>query len=128
GGKAITITQNDVREIQLAKGAIRAGIQVLLDKKGYSQDDIQKIVIAGAFGNYIGVNSAVNIGMLPDIPLDRFEQVGNAAGMGVKMVLISRGMRAKVENLAGKVHYIDLIAEPGFNKTFAKATYLPKKT
>jgi uncharacterized 2Fe-2S/4Fe-4S cluster protein (DUF4445 family) len=62
--------------------------------------------------------------MLPDIPLDRFEQVGNAAGMGVKMVLISRNMRTEAENLARKVNYIDLIAEPDFNKTFAKATYI----
>jgi uncharacterized 2Fe-2S/4Fe-4S cluster protein (DUF4445 family) len=123
GEKAITITQHDVREIQLAKGTIQAGIQVLLDKKGYSKDDIQRVIIAGAFGSYIDVKSAVTIGMLPDIPLDRFEQVGNAAGMGVKMVLISRDIRAEAENLARKVNYIDLTAEPGFNKTFAKATY-----
>ena len=123
GEKAITITQHDVREIQLAKGAIQAGIQVLLDKKGYSKDDIQKVIIAGAFGSYIDVKNAIAIGMLPDIPLDRFEQVGNAAGMGVKMVLISRSMRTEAENLAKKVHYIDLTAEPGFNKTFARATY-----
>jgi len=124
GGRAITITQHDVREIQLAKGAIRAGIQVLLDKKGYSRDDIQRVIIAGAFGSYIDVASAITIGMLPDIPLNRFEQVGNAAGMGVKMVLISRSMRTEAEKLARKVYYIDLTAEPGFNKTFAKATYL----
>jgi len=124
--KAITITQHDVREIQLAKGAIRAGIQVLLDKKGYSQDDIQRVIIAGAFGSYIDIKSSVTIGMLPDIPLDRFEQVGNAAGMGVKMVVISRNMRAEAENLARKVNYIDLTAEPGFNKTFAQATWFTK--
>jgi uncharacterized 2Fe-2S/4Fe-4S cluster protein (DUF4445 family) len=127
GKKAITITQHDVREIQLAKGAIRAGIQVLLDNRGYSTDDIQKIIIAGAFGNYIDIQSAVTIGMFPDIPIDRFEQVGNAAGMGVKMVLASRSVRTKAENLAKKVHYIDLTSEPGFNKTFAQATYLQNK-
>jgi len=127
GKKAITITQNDIREIQLAKGAIRAGIQILLDKTGYSKDDIQKIIIAGAFGSYIDIESAVTIGMLPDIPLDRFEQVGNAVGMGVKMVLISRKMRTEAENLRKKVNYIDLTTEPGFNKTFAKASYLGNK-
>ena len=123
-GRVITITQHDVREIQLAKGAIQAGIQVLLDKKGYSPDNIQRVIIAGAFGSYIDVASAITIGMLPDIPLKRFEQVGNAAGMGVKMALISSSMRTEAENLAERVHYLDLTAEPGFNKTFAKATYL----
>lgn len=124
GDPAITITQGDVRELQLAKGAIRTGIQVLLETKGYSQEEIGKVIIAGAFGTYIDVASAVTIGMLPPLPLDRFQQVGNAAGMGAKLALISRSKRAEAQAIAGRVGYIELAATPHFAHTFALANYI----
>jgi uncharacterized 2Fe-2S/4Fe-4S cluster protein (DUF4445 family) len=124
GRPAITITQQDVRELQLAKGAIRTGIQVLLEATGHSEEEIEQVVIAGAFGTYIDVASAVTIGMLPSLPLDHFRQVGNAAGMGAKLALISRSKRTEAQAIASLVHYIELAAAANFNPTFVQAGYL----
>jgi uncharacterized 2Fe-2S/4Fe-4S cluster protein (DUF4445 family) len=124
GRRAITFTQKDVRELQLAKGAMRTGIDVLLKANGLMADDIDQVIIAGAFGSYINVASAIAIGMLPRLPLDRFRQVGNAAGIGAKQALISRGKRSEAEALASRVGYIELASVPQFAKTFAKAMYL----
>jgi uncharacterized 2Fe-2S/4Fe-4S cluster protein (DUF4445 family) len=124
GKPAITITQHDVRELQLAKAAIRTGIQVLLETSGCAEDNINQIIIAGAFGTYIDVASAVAIGMLPSLPLNRFRQVGNAAGMGAKMALISLKSRAKAEVVASRVSYIELASAPKFGQVFVQANYL----
>ena len=124
GQPAIVITQQDVRELQLAKSAIRTGIQVLLDTGGYSEDEISQVAIAGAFGTYIDVSSAITIGMLPAIPLNRFQQVGNAAGMGAKMALISLSKRAEGAAVASRVRYIELASAPNFTQTFVQAGYL----
>jgi uncharacterized 2Fe-2S/4Fe-4S cluster protein (DUF4445 family) len=124
GHPDITFTQRDVRELQLAKGAIRTGIEVLLESNGLQYQDIDRILIAGAFGSYIDVTSAVAIGMLPNLPLERIRQVGNAAGMGAKLALISRRQRAKAQEIAAKVQYIDLSSAPQFSRTFNKAINL----
>ena len=124
GRPAITLTQQDVRELQLAKGAIRTGIQVLLEATGHSEAEIEPVVIAGAFGTYIDVASAVTIGMLPSLPLARFRQVGNAAGMGAKLALISRSKRSEAQAIASRVHYIELAAAANFEPTFIQASYL----
>jgi uncharacterized 2Fe-2S/4Fe-4S cluster protein (DUF4445 family) len=124
GQPAITITQHDVRELQLAKAAIRTGIQVLLEANGCSEDEIKQVIIAGAFGTYIDVASAVAIGMLPSLPLNRFRQVGNAAGMGAKLALISLSQRAEAQAIASRVRYIELASAPNFEQTFIQASYL----
>jgi uncharacterized 2Fe-2S/4Fe-4S cluster protein (DUF4445 family) len=124
GKPAITITQNDVRELQLAKAAIRTGIQTLLETSGCAEHDIKQVIIAGAFGTYIDISSAVAIGMLPSLPLNRFRQVGNAAGMGAKLALISLKSRAKAEAVASRVSYIELASSPSFQQTFMQASYL----
>jgi uncharacterized 2Fe-2S/4Fe-4S cluster protein (DUF4445 family) len=124
GKPAITITQHDVRELQLAKAAIRTGIQVLLETSGCAEDEIKQVIIAGAFGTYINVASAVAIGMLPSLPLNRFRQVGNAAGMGAKLALISLKSRAKAETAASKVNYIELASASEFERAFIQANYL----
>jgi uncharacterized 2Fe-2S/4Fe-4S cluster protein (DUF4445 family) len=124
GHPAITITQHDVRELQLAKGAIRAGIQVLLETAGLCDGDIDRVIIAGAFGTYIDASSAVTIGMLPPLPLGRLRQVGNAAGMGAKLALISSTKRAEAQRIADQVSYIELTNAPRFVHTFADANYL----
>lgn len=124
GGSAITITQHDVRELQLAKGAIYTGIQVLLKAKSRSEKEINQVIIAGAFGSHIDVFSAMTIGMLPPLPLDHFQQVGNAAGMGAKLALISGSKRAEAQTIARRVNYIELATAPYFEETFVKATYL----
>ncbi len=119
---AITITQKDVRAIQLAKGALRSGIQVLLNARGRSSGEIKKVIIAGAFGSYIDVSSAMTIGMLPSLPLNCFEQVGNAAGMGAKLALVSKNKRVEAQDIASKVHYIELAAAPDYVKILVEAT------
>jgi len=124
GQPAITITQHDVRELQLAKAAIRTGIHVLLETNSVSEDEIKQIIIAGAFGTYIDVASAVAIGMLPSLPLNRFRQAGNAAGMGAKLALISLKQRAEAQALASRVNYIELASTPNFEPTFIQASYL----
>ena len=124
GRPAITLTQRDVRELQLAKAAIRTGIQILLETSGCTENDIKQVIIAGAFGTYIDVGSAVAIGMLPALPLNRFRQVGNAAGMGAKLALISLTSRSRAEAIASRVSYIELASSPGFQPTFMQASYL----
>jgi uncharacterized 2Fe-2S/4Fe-4S cluster protein (DUF4445 family) len=123
---AIVISQEDVRELQLAKSAMRTGIQVLLESRNLTDADIDKVIIAGAFGSYIHIDSAIAIGMVPAIPIDRFVQVGNAAGMGAKMALLSTAKRKEAEKIAGASHYIELGTAPDFNKTFVETTYLGK--
>jgi uncharacterized 2Fe-2S/4Fe-4S cluster protein (DUF4445 family) len=124
GQSAITITQHDVRELQMAKAAIRAGIQVLLEANGCTEDEIKQVIIAGAFGTYIDVGSAVAVGMLPSLPLDRFRQIGNAAGMGAKLALISVSKRVEAQSVASRVRYIELGSAPNFEQTFIEASYL----
>jgi uncharacterized 2Fe-2S/4Fe-4S cluster protein (DUF4445 family) len=124
GQPAVTITQKDVRELQLAKGAMRAGIQILLEAQELAEDKIDRVIIAGAFGTYIDVSSGMAIGMLPQLPVDRFRQVGNAAGMGAKLALISRSKRAEAKEIARRVGYIELATEPRFMRIYAKAMSL----
>jgi uncharacterized 2Fe-2S/4Fe-4S cluster protein (DUF4445 family) len=112
--------------LQLAKAAIRTGIQVLLDTTGCSEDDIDQVIIAGAFGTYIDVGSAVAIGMLPALPLNHFRQVGNAAGMGARLALISLKCRGRAQAIASRVSYIELASSPRFQPTFMQASYLGK--
>jgi len=124
GHPAIVITQQDVRELQLAKAAIRTGIQVLLETHGCSEEEISQVIIAGAFGTYIDTSSAITIGMLPSLPLDHFRQVGNAAGMGAKLALISLTKRYEAQSIASRVSYIELASNPDFMQTFIEASYI----
>ena len=124
-GTAIVFNQRDVRAVQLAKGAIQAGIQVLLEDAGLREDQIEQVIIAGAFGNYIDLASAVAIGMLPDLPLDRFAQVGNAAGIGAKLALVSYPHRATAQSIATGSHYFELAGSVRFNKAFMHAMRFP---
>ena len=124
GAPAITITQRDVRELQLAKGAMRTGIHALLQAQNLSDQEIDKVVIAGAFGSYIDVASAITVGMLPAMPLERFRQVGNAAGTGARLALISREQREIARGIAGRVRYIELASLSNFAELFAQSTYL----
>ena len=116
----VAFTQNDVRAVQLAKAAIRAGIDCLLGEAGLEEGAIERIVIAGAFGTYIDRASAVAIGLLPNLPLDRIEQVGNAAGIGVRMVLVSSALRERSRRLATRCRYLELGSLPGFQRIFMR--------
>jgi uncharacterized 2Fe-2S/4Fe-4S cluster protein (DUF4445 family) len=114
----VTFNQHDVRAVQLAKAAIRTGIELLLNDRELHEHDIGLVVIAGAFGSYINVGSAIAIGLLPALPLDRFKQVGNAAGVGVRQILASRQTRARALSLAQRCRYIELSTRGDFQKTF----------
>ena len=120
----ITLSQKDVRELQLAKAAIRLGIKALVEAEGLTENDLEQVIIAGAFGTFIDVESAITIGMLPDLPLERFKQVGNAAGTGARLALISQTEREKANEIAQRDDYIELAKIPNFNRKFAEATYL----
>lgn len=124
GQEPVTVSQKDVRELQLAKAAIRLGIQALVMNAGLEESDIRHVIIAGAFGTFIDVASAVTIGMLPPLPLERFEQVGNAAGTGARLALVSLSQRIEAREIAARDGYIELAAVPNFNRKFAEATYL----
>jgi len=124
GSTSVFFTQSDVRELQLAKAAIRTGIETLLEAGGCSEDEINQVIIAGAFGTYINVSSAIEIGMLPPITLDRFRQVGNAAGTGARMALLSLPKRDEARTIAAQASYIELASTPGFGQTFVEASYL----
>ena len=123
-GRDITISRRDVNEIQLAKAAIRTGIDVLLELASIRAIDVQDWIIAGAFGTYINLESAIRIGLFPAAPLDRFRQVGNAAGMGARQALLSRQIFSKAEQVAGAVRYIELTTYEDFQERFLKAMYL----
>lgn len=120
-GKDITLTEKDISEIQLAKGAIASGINILLKSANISWQAVDQIIIAGAFGTYIDVSSAIAIGMLPPLPLQRFSQVGNAAGAGAKLALSSKTQRQMAADIARRVNYVELTGYPEYPKVFANA-------
>jgi len=122
-GRHILVDRKDVHEIQLAKGAIRAGTEILLQQAGLNYHELDEIVIAGAFGAYIHVPSAVRVGMFPDIPLERFRQVGNAAGVGAKQMLISVERRRLARKLIKRIEYVELTTHPEFTPAFMQALY-----
>ena len=123
----IVITQKDVREIQLAKSAIYTGCCILMKRLGVKPSEIQRFYIAGAFGNYLNPENAKLIGMVPDIPTERMIFVGNAAGAGARMALISKRVRNEAIEVARKVEYLELALDPDFQMEFASATYFPHR-
>ncbi len=124
-GKDIVVSQKDVGEIQLAKAAISAGIQTLLDLTGTARDEIGELVVAGAFGSFLNLDSAVEIGLLPRLPNARYVQAGNAAGVGAKMALVSKTERARARRVARMATRIELKTQPTFDRCFARATQFP---
>jgi len=120
GKNSVTLSQTDVDQILLAKGAIRAGIDVLMDHMNVSAREIDEVVIAGAFGTFMLPEHAMRIGMLPQIPLEKIHAVGNAAGAGARMMLASKTSREKAEALAKKIRYLELTVYPEFPLFYAK--------
>ncbi len=123
----IVFTQKDVREIQKAKAAIYTGSYLLMQETGIKEKEINKVLIAGAFGNYIDPENARLIGMYPEFPLKKIEVIGNAAGTGARLALISKEMRNKAEEASKKVKYLELGAHKNFNNEYLKALYIPHK-
>jgi uncharacterized 2Fe-2S/4Fe-4S cluster protein (DUF4445 family) len=121
GGMPVSITQDDVRALQLAKAAISTGITVLLSDAGISSANLEKVIIAGSFGAYLDISSAVAIGLLPDIPPERFHQVGNAAGIGAKSLLLSIEARRFMNRIRETIRHIELVKVPDFRKIYLSA-------
>ena len=115
---SIYFTQKDVREVQLAKAAISAGIKVLISEKGISYKEIDKIYIAGGFGNFMNIDSAINIGMLPKELEDKVYSIGNSAGSGAKMYLLSQEQRKKALQIKKATTYIELSNRADFQDHF----------
>lgn len=122
----IAMDQKDVRELQLAKAAIRSGIQLLLEKNGFTEEDIDRIIVAGAFGTYIDLSSAMTVGLLPSLPTDTFKQIGNAAGIGAKMNLLSLSHRKEARDIVSRAKYIELASTAEFKTAFIETGYLGK--
>lgn len=119
-GRDILLTRTDVGEIQLAKAAIRAGIELLIGAAGIEADALDEIIIAGAFGTYLSIASAIAVGMLPRLPPERYRQVGNAAGQGARQLLVSRQSRKMADDIARRVCYVELTIHPDFADTFTQ--------
>ncbi len=125
-GRDITISQEDVNEIQLAKGAIRAGLDVLLEATDTAPEDVQEVIIAGAFGSFLNIESTLDTGLLPRYPNAVYKQVGNAAAVGAKWALISRRERERASRIAQATHYIELTTYPRFSRLFALGMLFPE--
>jgi uncharacterized 2Fe-2S/4Fe-4S cluster protein (DUF4445 family) len=121
GGLALLFSQADIRAVQLAKAAIRAGLDLLLESAGLAPEDLDHLIVAGAFGKYIDLNDAMAIGMLPRLPAQRLTQVGNAAGAGARRMLACRAARRQATQLARQARYLELASRPDFQKRFIQA-------
>jgi len=117
----IVFTRADVSEVQLAKAAIRAGTELLLETAGVATGDLDEVIVAGAFGTYLDIRSAIRVGLLPMLEPDRVRQVGNAAGAGARRLLLSRAARAAARELADAVEYVELTTHTAFADRFAQA-------
>lgn len=118
--RSIDITQSDVREVQLAKGAIRAGIEILKDELEIEDEDISEVLLAGSFGNYIRPVSAVGIGLIPGCLLDRIRFIANAPLRGAEMALCSKKAQAEAFNISQEVEHLNLSTRKNFQKRFAE--------
>ncbi|TFG20343.1 MAG: DUF4445 domain-containing protein [Promethearchaeota archaeon] len=121
----ITFSFKDVNQIILAKAAIHTGFKILLKKFGIDKDQIEKLFIAGAFGSHINKESARMIGLFPEIDLDRIEVIGNAAGTGARMCLVSKNAKKKTLNLSKLAEYVELGVDPDFQNIFLNSNIIP---
>ena len=125
GNPIITVTQNDVRQIQLAKAALYAGVRLLMDKAGI--DHVDRVRLAGAFGSHIDPKYAMVLGLVPDCRLERVESAGNAAGTGARIALLNSAARSDIEAVVRKIEKIETAVEPKFQDYFVAAMAIPNK-
>ena len=124
-GRDVVVGQEDVNEIQLAKGAIAAGVEILLEINHTPPEAVEELIVAGAFGSYLDLDSALAIGLLPRLPRARLRQVGNAAGVGAKGALVSLRERSHASRIAHRTGYMELTTHPGFQRRFARSMLFP---
>ena len=123
GGPRITVTQGDIRAIQLAKSALYAGAKLLMDAMGI--DHVDRVTLAGAFGAHISPKHAMVLGMIPDVPLDHVTSAGNAAGTGARIALLNRAARDQIEATVHEIHKVETAIEPRFQEHFVNASAIP---
>ena len=121
----ITLTQGDIRQLQLAKGAICSGVMMLQQVMEVSNDELHELMLCGGFGNYINIASAVRIRLMPALPLERITYFGNAAALGAQMALLSETERARAETLAREIEHVSLASHPDFQEIFVEALQFP---
>ena len=126
GNTTITLTQNDIRQVQLAKAALYAGVKLLMDKMAIKSVD--RIRLAGAFGSHIDVRLAMVLGMIPDCPLQQVASVGNAAGTGARIALLNNESRNEIETTVRQIQKVETAVEPRFQEYFVNAMAIPHKT
>ena len=125
GQQRIVVTQNDVRQIQLAKSALYAGVKLLLDHAGIERVD--RIRLAGAFGSHVDTKYAMVLGLIPDCELDKVESAGNAAGTGARIALLNVAARREIESVVRRIEKIETAVEPKFQQYFVDAMAIPNK-
>jgi uncharacterized 2Fe-2S/4Fe-4S cluster protein (DUF4445 family) len=126
GGPKITVTQGDIRAIQLAKSALYAGARLLMDEMNV--DAVDHVVLAGAFGAHISAKHALVLGMIPDVTLDKVQSAGNAAGTGARIALCNINARARIEQTVRNITKVETAIEPRFQEHFIAANAIPHKT
>ncbi len=124
-GKDVALTEADIENIIRAKAAIYAGVALLLKEVGFGLDAVERVYIAGGFGNYLNVERAIILGMLPDLPRDKFSFLGNASVTGAYLCLLSESLRREAEEVASKMTYMELSASRGFMDEYLSALFLP---
>jgi len=124
--REVIITQNDINEIQLAKGAIRAGLEILLEASQTAPEEVKEVIIAGAFGSYLNLQSALDLGLFPNLPQAQYRQVGNAAMVGARQALLSRRVRERAQQIVKQTTYLELTTYPKFSRRFALAMLFPE--
>jgi uncharacterized 2Fe-2S/4Fe-4S cluster protein (DUF4445 family) len=122
----IVLTQDDVRQVQLAKGAIASGVMMLQHVAGVPAAKIAELMLAGGFGNYVSIESALRIGLIPPLPRERIRYVGNAASLGAQLCLVSESERARAETVARRVEHVSLAAHPDFEEIFVNCMNFPR--
>src|SRR6266571_2304124 len=126
-GREIVLTQDDVRQVQLAKGAIASGVIMLLHVAGLAPDDLDELMLAGGFGNYISIASALRIGLIPPLSPAKVRYVGNAASLGAQLCLVSEAERAHPAEVARAIEHVSLAAHPDFEQIFVDAMNFPAR-
>jgi uncharacterized 2Fe-2S/4Fe-4S cluster protein (DUF4445 family) len=125
--REIVLTQDDIRQLQLAKGAIASGIAMLQHVAGVPDGRIAELMLAGGFGNYLSIGSAVRVGLIPDLPRERIRYVGNAASLGAQLCLLSEAERARAEAVARGIEHVSLAAHPDFEQIFVDCMNFPRR-
>jgi uncharacterized 2Fe-2S/4Fe-4S cluster protein (DUF4445 family) len=125
-GERVYLSQRDIREVQLAKGAMAAGIALLLARLGRQAEDVDRVLIAGAFGSYMSPESACAVGLLPACLLSKIEIIGNAAGAGALMCALSEPCFLEAAETAGRTEFIELAADPDFQDRFVEELTFPE--